>query len=62
MLEDDPSPPVVVMLEDDAVTLKTFYRECNRVKLQPENPKYPPIFCCDVRVLGRLSHILRSYG
>jgi repressor LexA len=52
----------VVMLDDDAVTLKTFYRECNRVKLQPENSKYSPIYCSkDVRVLGRLAHILRSY-
>jgi len=53
----------VVMLDDDAVTLKRFYRENNRIKLQPENSKYSPIFCSrDVRVLGRLAHILRSYG
>jgi len=53
----------VVMLDDDAVTLKTFYRECNRVKLQPENSKYSPIYCSkDVRVLGKLAHILRSYA
>ena len=53
----------VVMLDDDAVTLKTFYRENNRIRLQPENTRYSPIFCSrDVRVLGRLAHILRSYG
>ena len=53
----------VVMLDDDAVTLKTFYRESARIRLQPENSKYSPIFCSrDVRVLGRLAHILRSYG
>ena len=53
----------VVMLDDDAVTLKTFYRENARIRLQPENSKYSPIFCSrDVRVLGRLAHILRSYG
>jgi len=53
----------VVMLDDDAVTLKTFYRENNRIRLQPENSKYSPLFCSrDVRVLGRLAHILRSYG
>ena len=52
----------VVMLEDDAVTLKTLYRENARVRLQPENPKYSPIFCSrDVRILGRLTHIFRSY-
>jgi repressor LexA len=49
---------------DDAVTLKTFYRESARIRLQPENPKYSPIFCSrdeDVRVLGRVAHIFRSY-
>ena len=51
----------VVMLEE-AVTLKTFYRESARVRLQPENSKYSPIYCSrDVRVLGKLAHIFRSY-
>ena len=52
----------VVMLDDDAVTLKTFYRESARIRLQPENPKYSPIYCSgDVRILGRLAHIYRTY-
>ena len=54
---------IAVVMLDDAVTLKTFYRENARVKLQPENSKYSPIYCSrDVRVLGRLAHILRSYS
>lgn len=53
----------VVMLDDDAVTLKRFYRESARIRLQPENSKYSPIYCSrDVRVLGKLAHILRSYA
>jgi repressor LexA len=53
---------IAVVMLDDAVTLKTFYRESSRVKLQPENTKYSPIYCTrDVRILGRLAHILRSY-
>jgi len=52
----------VVMPDDETVTLKRFYRESTRIKLQPENSKYSPIYCSkDVRVLGRLAHILRSY-
>ena len=52
----------VVMLED-AVTLKTFYKESSRVRLQPENSAHSPIYCSrDVRVLGRLAHIIRSYA
>ncbi len=53
---------IVVATVDDAVTLKRFYRETNRVKLKAENPDYPPIYTQDVRVLGKLAHILRSYA
>ena len=51
----------VVMLEE-AVTLKTFYQESARIRLQPENSSYSPIYCSgDVRILGRLILIFRSY-
>ena len=53
---------IAVVMMDDSVTLKTFYRENTRIKLQPENKKYSPIYCTgDVRVLGKLAHIFRSY-
>jgi repressor LexA len=53
---------IAVVMLDEAATLKTFYRESTRIKLQPENSKYSPIYCSrDVRVLGRLAHIFRSY-
>ena len=53
---------IAVVMLDDAVTLKTFYRENTRIRLQPENSKYSPIFCSrDVRILGKLAHIFRSY-
>ena len=54
---------IAVVMMDDAVTLKTFYRESKRIRLQPENSKYNPIFCSgDVRILGKLAHIIRSYA
>jgi len=53
---------IAVVMLDESVTLKTFYRENARIRLQPENSKYSPIFCSrDVRILGRLAHIFRSY-
>jgi len=53
---------IAVVMLDESVTLKTFYRENSRIRLQPENPKYSPIYCSrDVRVLGRLAQIFRSY-
>ncbi|MCL2792103.1 MAG: transcriptional repressor LexA [Spirochaetaceae bacterium] len=52
---------VVAMLNDEAITLKKFYRETNRIKLKAENPVYPPIYTQNVKVLGKLIFILRSY-
>jgi repressor LexA len=53
---------IAVVMLDDAVTIKTFYRENTRIRLQPENPKYAPIYCShDIRILGRLTRLLRSY-
>jgi len=53
---------IVVAMVDDAVTLKRFFIEKNRVKLKAENPKYPPIFTQNVRILGRLAYLMRRYG
>jgi len=52
---------VVAMVDEEAVTLKRFYKERNRVRLQPENDGFHPIYSQNVRILGKLSHILRSY-
>jgi len=53
---------IVVAVVDDAVTLKRFFKESNRIRLQPENSAYSPIYCQDVRLLGKLSCIIRSYN
>lgn len=53
---------IVVAMVDDAVTLKRFYKEKNRVRLQAENPAFPSIFTQDVRILGKLITIIRQYG
>ncbi len=52
---------VVAIVNDEAVTLKRFYKEKNRVKLKAENPIYPPIYTQSARVLGKLSCIIRNY-
>ena len=54
---------IAVVMLDDAVTLKTFYKESSRVRLQPANSAHSPIYCNrDVKVLGKLAHIIRSYA
>ena len=50
-----------VAVLDDAITLKRFYRESNRVRLEPENDEFKPIYCQDVHIVGTLSSIIRNY-
>jgi len=52
---------IAVAVIDEAVTLKRFYKESTRVRLQAENPAYKPIYSHDVKILGRLYTIIRSY-
>ncbi len=52
---------IVVAMIDDAVTLKRFFRENNRVRLVAENSAYSPIYTQDVKILGRLKGIIRKY-
>ncbi|HCM26915.1 MAG: repressor LexA [Treponema sp. GWB1_62_6] len=53
---------IVVAVVDEAVTLKRFFKESSRFRLQAENPAYSPIYCQEVRILGRLACILRKYA
>ncbi len=52
---------VAARVNDEAVTLKRFFRENNRVRLQPENPEYPPMYTQEVQILGTLQMIIRDY-
>jgi len=52
---------IAVALIDEAVTLKRFFRESTRIKLQAENPAYKPIYSQDVKILGRLFTLIRTY-
>jgi repressor LexA len=52
---------IAVAVVEDAFTLKRFYRETSRIRLQAENPRFKPIYCKDVRILGRLSQVIRYY-
>jgi repressor LexA len=50
---------VVAQVEENAVTLKRFFREKDRVRLQPANPNYPPQFYPSVRIQGKLIGVIR---
>jgi len=50
---------IVVALVGDEATVKRFFREADRVRLQPENAELEPIYVRDVRILGRVVGVLR---
>jgi repressor LexA len=50
---------VVAQVEENAVTLKRFFKEQGRVRLQPANEAYPPQFYPDVRIQGKLIGVIR---
>lgn len=44
----------------DEATVKTFYREDGRVRLQPENDALEPIYADHVQILGRVTGVFRT--
>ena len=44
----------------DEATVKTFYREQGRVRLQPENSSMEPIYARHVQILGRVVGVFRE--
>jgi repressor LexA len=63
--QDARNGEIVVALVGDAenadeATVKTFYREGNRVRLQPENASMEPIYADFVQVIGRVTGVFRT--
>ena len=50
---------VVAQVEENAVTLKRFYKEKNRIRLQPANESYAPMFYDAVNIQGKLIGVIR---
>ena len=51
---------VVAMTEDNEVTLKTFYKETDHIRLQPENDTMDPIILQNCVILGKAIGLYRS--
>ncbi len=52
---------IVAMNEDNEVTLKTFYKEENYIRLQPENDFMTPIIMKNVTILGKAIGLYRKF-
>ena len=51
---------IVVALIDDEATVKTFYKEKDHIRLQPENSTMDPIIVPDCKILGKVAGVFRK--
>jgi len=65
VIERNPSPnngdTVVALLDNAYATLKKFYREAGRIRLQPANPAYAPIYVADPLIQGVVRAVIRNF-
>lgn len=52
---------VVALVDDGYATLKRYYKEKDRIRLQPANPNMQPIYATEVKIQGRVTGIIRRY-
>ncbi len=52
---------MVVAMIDDSATVKTFYREEDHIRLQPENDNMDPIIVRECTILGKVFGVFRLY-
>lgn len=53
---------VVALLDNGMATLKRFFKEATRIRLEPANAKMQPIFVKNVRIQGRVVGLVRKYS
>lgn len=52
---------IVVALIEDSATVKTFYKEADHIRLQPENDALEPIIVTDCIILGKVFGVFRLF-
>ena len=51
---------IAVALVEDEATVKRFYKEKDRIRLQPENSLMEPLYVQDVKILGKVVGLMRK--
>ena len=52
---------VVALLDNGMATLKRFFKEATRIRLEPANAKMSPMFVKNVRIQGKVVGLIRRY-
>ena len=53
---------VVALLENGLATLKRFFKESNRIRLEPANSSMQPIYATDVKIQGKCVGVIRRFN
>ena len=53
---------VVALLDNGLATLKRFFREPNRIRLEPANAVMDPIYATDVKIQGKCVGVIRRFS
>lgn len=66
VVERNPSPKdgdiVVALLDNAYATLKRFYREAKRIRLEPANKNFKPIYSSDPLIQGIVKGVIRRFN
>jgi repressor LexA len=52
---------VVALLENGLATLKRYFKEATRIRLEPANSQMQPIFATEVKIQGKVVSIIRKF-
>ena len=52
---------VVALLDNGMATLKRYFKEATRIRLEPANAQMSPIFVTNVRIQGKVVGLIRKY-
>jgi len=53
---------VVALINQEEATLKRFFKEKDKIRLQPANPSFKPIYAKNVTIQGRVISVIRNFG
>lgn len=53
---------VVALLENGLATLKRFYKEATRIRLEPANSAMQPIYVTEVKIQGKCTGVIRRFN
>ncbi len=51
---------IIVALIDDEATVKHYFKEPGRIRLQPENSTMPPMYFDNVQIIGKVKAVYRT--